>query len=145
MRGQAPGFEPSGPLGAANTDRCQHIRSAAGGRGDPPGDGGADAVGKGVFLTADQRQTLARVVAVGVRWTVGGGSGLSQEDTVAALRQVTHDGVVLGVALGTALAAAELDGWRSYGELAEVYRSAGADEQVAAAELAWRRDHRPRH
>ena len=100
---------------------------------------------KGVFLTADQRLTLERVVAIGVRWAVGGRSGLRHEDAVAALRQVTSDGVVLGVALGTALAAAESDGWRSYHELAEMYRSAGADEQVAAAELAWRRDHAPRH
>ena len=78
---------------------------------------------------------------IGVRWTVGSRSGMVPNDAVAELQAVTRDGVVLGVVLGTALAAAELDGWRPYRELAELYRSAGGDEQVAAAELAWRRDH----
>jgi hypothetical protein len=98
----------------------------------------------GVVLTADQRLALERVVAIGVRWTIGGCSDLLHEDTVAALHAVTRDGVVLGVALGTALAAAELDGWPSYRKLADVYRSAGGDERVAAAELAWRRRRVPR-
>jgi hypothetical protein len=52
---------------------------------------------------------------------------------------VTRDSVVFGVVLGAALATVELDGWSFYNALVELYREAGADEQVAAAELAWQR------
>jgi hypothetical protein len=43
------------------------------------------------------------------------------------------------VALGVALAAFEVDGWLSYCKLAELYRAAGADEHIAAVELASQR------
>jgi hypothetical protein len=93
-----------------------------------------------VELTAEQRLAVERVMGIGVRWTVGVRSSMLG-DAIAQMHAVTRDGVVLGVALGTALAAAEMDGWRSYRELAELYRRAGADEVVAAAELAWQREH----
>ena len=96
-----------------------------------------------VVLTAEQRVAVERVVGIGLRWTVGGSSDLLREKVIAELHAVTRDGVVLGVALGTVLAAAEMDGWRPYRTLAEVYRDAGADEHVAAAELAWQRAHNP--
>jgi hypothetical protein len=96
---------------------------------------------KGVVLTAEQRLAVERVVGIGVLWTIGARSDMLESDVIAAMHAASRDGVVLGVALGTALAAAELDGWRRYRELAELYRKAGADEQVAAAELAWQRDH----
>jgi hypothetical protein len=94
---------------------------------------------KAVSLTAEQRLAVERLVGIGVRWTVGVRSD-APADPIAEMHAVTRDGVVLGVALGTALAAAELDGWRPYRELAELYRRAGADEGVAAVELAWQRD-----
>jgi hypothetical protein len=52
---------------------------------------------------------------------------------------ITRDPVVFGVALGAALANVELDGWSLAQTLVELYRAAGADEQVAAQQLAWHR------
>jgi hypothetical protein len=139
----AAGYEPSGSS-AANAARHHHVTRADSHHRGRSGDDRPEVVAAGVALTAEQRLVLERVVGVAVLLTVGSRSGSLQEDPVAALHKVTRDGVVLGVALGTALAAAELDGWRSYRELAEVYRRAGADERVAAAELAWQRDRSPR-
>ena len=96
-----------------------------------------------VVLTAEQRVAVERIVGIGVRWTVGGSSDLLRGKVIDEMHAVTRDGVVLGVALGTVLAAAEMDGWQPYRTLAEVYRDAGADEHVAAAELAWQRAHSP--
>ena len=59
---------------------------------------------------------------------------------------LTRDRAVLGVALGVALAAFEFDGWPSHRKLAELYRAAGADEHIAAVELASQRNrHGERH
>jgi hypothetical protein len=60
------------------------------------------------------------------------------------LWSVTRDPVVFGVALAAALANIGLDGWEHATRLAQLYRAAGADEQVAAAELEWHR-HRPEY
>ncbi len=92
---------------------------------------------KGLTLTAEQQSALARITEIGMRWTVGSRCDRPRDDVVAELHSVTRDRAVLGVALGIAMGAAELDGWSSYRKLAELYRAAGADEQVAAAELAW--------
>ena len=121
--------------------RDHDIRPGAGRHGGRANDGRRDGVVERVVLTSEQRVAVERVVGIGLRWTVGGSSDLLREKVIAELHAVTRDGVALGVALGTVLAAAEMDGWRQYRTLAEIYRDAGADEHVAAAELAWQREH----
>jgi hypothetical protein len=144
MREHAVGHTPDGsPARAPGVGRGHDIRLGAGRHGGRANDGRRDGVVERVVLTAEQRLAVERVVGIGVRWTVGGCSDLMRGHMVAGLHAVTRDGVVLGVALGTVLAAAEMDGWRPYRTLAEVYRDAGADEHVAAAELAWQRAHNP--
>jgi hypothetical protein len=93
-----------------------------------------------VTLTAEQRVELDQIMGIGQQWTFGNCPDRPREEAIAALHAVTRDGVVLGVALGVALAAFEIDGWPSYCELAELYRAAGADDHIAAVELAWQRD-----
>ena len=96
-----------------------------------------------VTLTAEQRVALERIMGIGQQWTFGSRSDRPQEEAIAALHASTRDRAVLGVALGVALAAFEFDGWPSYCKLAELYRAAGADEHIAAVELASQR-HRHR-
>ena len=96
----------------------------------------------GAVLNAKQRLAVARVSGVGRRWAVGALQDHPQADAIAAIRQVTRDPAVLGVALGSALAAAELDGYSTHKRLAGLYRLAGADEQVAAISLDWHRARR---
>jgi hypothetical protein len=55
-----------------------------------------------------------------------------------------RDPIVYGVALAAALSNVKLDGWAHAQRLAELYRAAGADEQVAADELEWHR-YRPEY
>lgn len=83
--------------------------------------------------------TASKVSGIGQRWTFGPLADRPREDAIAELHAVTRDHVVLG----HALVAVQLDGWPGYDRLAELYRAAGADAQVAASELAWQRDHRP--
>ena len=97
-----------------------------------------------VTLTAEQRAALERIMGIGQQWTFGNRSDRPREEAIAALHALTRDRAVLGVALGLALAAFEFDGWPSYCKLAELYRAAGADEHIAAVELASQRT-RPRH
>jgi hypothetical protein len=98
-----------------------------------------------VTLTAERRVALERIMGIGQQWTFGDCSDRPREEAIAALRAVTCDGVVLGVALGVALAAFEFDGWPLYCKLAELYRAAGADEHIAAVELAWQRSRHAEH
>src|SRR3954454_17252231 len=83
---------------------------------------------------------LSRVVDVGRRWLIDNSTHHPIGDAVAAVHNITRDRVLLGVALGAALSASELDTWKGHRRLADLYRAAGADEQIAAAELAWFRD-----
>ena len=84
-------------------------------------------------------------MGIAQQWTFGNCSERPREEAIAALHALTRDGVVLGVARGVALAAFEFDGWPSYCELAELYKAAGADEHIAAAELARQRDRHAQH
>lgn len=106
--------------------RGHDIRLGAGHGGRAAG-GRPDGVVERVVLTAQQRLAVERAVGIGVRWAVGASCDLLRGNVVAELHAVTRDGVVLG----TVLAAAEMDGWRQYRTLAEIYRDAGADEHVA--------------
>jgi hypothetical protein len=60
-------------------------------------------------------------------------------EAVAALHEISTDPAALGVALGRAPATIDIGRHASYQPLAELYRAAGADEQVAAAGLAWQK------
>jgi hypothetical protein len=93
-----------------------------------------------VSLTVEQRAALERIMGIGQQWTFGNRSDRPREEAIAALHALTCDRAVLGVALGVALAAFEFDGWPSYRKLAELYRAAGADEHIAAVELASQRN-----
>jgi len=83
--------------------------------------------------------TASKVSGIGQRWTFGPLADRPREDAIAELHAVTRDHVVLGHAL------LALDGWPGYDRLAELYRAAGADAQVAASKLAWQHDHRPEY
>jgi hypothetical protein len=85
--------------------------------------------------------TASKVSGIGQRWTFGPLADRPREDAIAELHAVNRDHVVLG----HALVAVQLDGWPGYDRLAELYRAAGADAQVAASELAWQRDYRPEY
>ena len=93
----------------------------------------------GADLTAEQRLAVVQVSVAAHDWVFGKRRNRSRTEAVAALQQISTDPVVLGVALGYALANIELDGLQAYQRLAELYRAAGADEQVATAGLAWAR------
>ena len=98
-----------------------------------------------VTLTAEQQAALERIMGIGQQWTFGNRSDRPREEAIAALQALTRDRAVLGVALGVASTAFEFDGWPSYRKLAELYRAAGADEHIAAVELASQRNrHRER-
>jgi hypothetical protein len=103
------------------------------------------AVVEEVTLTAEQRAALERIIGIGQQWTFGNRSDRPREEAIAALHALTRDRAVLGVALGVALAAFEVDGWLSYCKLAELYRAAGADEHIAAVELASQRHRHGQH
>ena len=98
-----------------------------------------------VVLTVEQRVALKRIMGIGHRWTFGNCSDRPRGEAIAALHASTRDGVVLGVALGVAMAAFEFDGWPLYRNLAELYRAAGADEHIAAVELTSQRDWHAQH
>jgi hypothetical protein len=95
-----------------------------------------------VVLTAEQQSALEALMGIGQQWMFGARSDRPPEQAIAALHACTRDRVVLGLARGVALAAFEFDGWPPYRDLAELYRAAGADEEVAAVELARQRDRR---
>ncbi|MFI7547197.1 hypothetical protein [Actinoplanes sp. NPDC049599] len=91
-------------------------------------------------LAKGQRLELAAVSGTGRRWTFGPLKDRPHGDAVAAVRAESTDPVVLGHAMGTALAASELDEEPRAQVLAGLYESAGADLDVAAAVLAWQRE-----
>ncbi len=91
-------------------------------------------------LRSEQRLQLASVSGAGERWAVGPLKDRPIEEAVDAVLAESRDPIVLGAALGAALATIELDGYASYERLAEVYRRAGADEATAVAALDWHRE-----
>jgi hypothetical protein len=90
-------------------------------------------------LNAEQQAAVARLRVAAAEWVFGDRRNGSRTEAVAALREISTDPAVLGVVLGRALAHVELDGMRVYRRLAELYRAAGADEQVAADHLGWQK------
>jgi hypothetical protein len=91
----------------------------------------------GADLDAAQRMALARISGIGQRWAFGDHRDRPRTEAVAAIHAVTRDPVVLGIALGGAIHQTEAEP-RGQG-LVELYRAAGADEDVAAVNLAWQR------
>jgi len=91
-------------------------------------------------LPAAQRLALAEVSGTGQRYCYGDQQGVTDDQAVAALHESTRDPVVLGYAMGAALATAELDSDERARGLALLYEMAGADADVAANVLAWHRD-----
>lgn len=91
-------------------------------------------------LRAEQRLELAKVSGTGQRWAIGPLRDRPLQEAVAAVHADSRDPVVLGVALGAALAGIELDRYASHQRLAELYRAAGADEATAVATLDWHRE-----
>lgn len=94
-------------------------------------------------LSSERRMQLATLSGTAQRWGIGALRDRPLDEAVAALHEITRDPLVLGVALGNAMAGVELDGYASYARLVEMFRAAGADEDVAAAHLQWLRG-RPR-
>lgn len=68
-----------------------------------------------------------------LRWPV-------DDEAVAEMHAVTRDPAVYGIALGNVLANIERRGWTHEKPLAELYRACGADEDIAARQVAWRRE-----
>jgi hypothetical protein len=81
-------------------------------------------------LTSRQRLDLAKISGIGQRRALGPDRDRGLEEALAELREVTRDPMILGLALGSALAVAEAQEWQQ--PLVDLYRAAGADEQVAA-------------
>lgn len=96
-------------------------------------------VSYGAELDARQRMQLAKVCGHGQRLATGSLKHVAWDDAVDQLLDITEDPVVLGIALGGALCNRELDEWPHVGPLIDLYRAAGADEQVAAVNLEWHR------
>jgi hypothetical protein len=60
------------------------------------------------------------------------------ERTVAELHGITTDPVIYGILLGNTLGRIELAGWEHLLPLADAYRAAGADLEVAERQRQWR-------
>ena len=80
----------------------------------------------------------ARIIGVLARLADTAGAGVTQEQAVAELHAITRDPVPLGYALGVCLHRGEVESTDNQVTIG-LLRSAGADEDVAAAKLAWLR------
>lgn len=95
-------------------------------------------------LPQQQRLQLAGVCGAGRRYAEGNLADRPDTEAVEAVRRLSTDPVVLGHALGGALAELELTIGGSE-RLAGIYEAAGADPDVAAGVLDRHRDdHRRR-
>jgi hypothetical protein len=91
----------------------------------------------GARLDARQRMAAASVSGHAERLVLALGRPVD-EQTVAELHAITADSVVYGILLGNALGRIELTGWEHLKLLAEAYRAAGADLEVAERQRRWR-------
>lgn len=91
----------------------------------------------GAELTAGQRMAIARVTGHADRLVSGLGRPVD-EHAVAELHAIATDRVVYGIALGNVLAAIERGGWEHLQPMADLYRAAGADAEVADRQRLWR-------
>lgn len=89
-------------------------------------------------LTSRQRLQVAYIAGHVQRLGFGNLSHLTLEEKIADLHALSTDPVVLGHHLGDCLANAD-EIWPGFQACADLLRAAGADEQAAAAKLAWRR------
>jgi hypothetical protein len=93
-------------------------------------------------LDGDQRSEAARVAAVIDQYGADSGQDALYTQALPALRETSHDPVVLGDVLGDYLhrvvVGAQADTIRYWPTL-ELLRAAGADEQRAAAKATWLR------
>ena len=89
-------------------------------------------------LSGVQRMVAARIIGVLARLADTVGADVTQEQAVAELHAITRDPVPLGYALGVCLHQAEVESTDNQPTIG-LLRSAGADEDVAAAKLAWLR------
>lgn len=93
----------------------------------------------GSNLDQRRRLALAKIAGEGQRWAFGDWKDRPRAEAVAALHAITDDPVLYGLALGGALAYREE--WpNTPPALVELYRSCGADEDVAARNLEWQRE-----
>jgi hypothetical protein len=91
----------------------------------------------GARLDARQRMAAAAVSGHAERLVLALGRP-ADEQTVAELHAITADPVVYGILLGNVLGRIEQAGWEHLKPLAEAYRAAGADPEVAARQRQWR-------
>jgi hypothetical protein len=95
----------------------------------------------GAKLDARQRMAVATVTGHAERLVLTLGWP-ADERTVAELRAITTDPVVYGIALGNTVAKIDRDRamWGHLQPLADAYRAAGADPDVAERQRLWRLD-----
>ncbi|GIE75786.1 hypothetical protein Aph02nite_17360 [Actinoplanes philippinensis] len=91
----------------------------------------------GAELSREQRMAVAAVTGHAERLLSGLGRPVD-EHAVAELHAIATDPVVYGIALGNVLAAIERGGWDHLQPMADLYRAAGADAEVADRQRAWR-------
>ena len=84
-------------------------------------------------LSGVQRMAAARVIGVAAQLSA---SAVEGGNAVAELQAITTDPVPLGYALGVFLHHVETES-TSHQAAVDMLRAAGADEEVAAAKLAW--------
>jgi hypothetical protein len=92
----------------------------------------------GPRLTGAQRMELARLTGAAERWALGDLRDRPDDEALQVLLGYSADPLLWGVLLGSALRHVEV-GDGAYVRLAVVARRAGADEDAAAAHLAWMR------
>jgi hypothetical protein len=91
-------------------------------------------------LTSRQRMAVAKVSGAAARLSTGRDRDMPRAEALAELRTITWDREVFGHVLGDVLADGEQQGTAEFlTPTVELLRSAGADEDAAAAKLAWRR------
>jgi hypothetical protein len=91
----------------------------------------------GTEMSREQRMAVASVTGHAERLLSGLGRP-ADEHAVAELHAITTDPIVYGIALGNVLAAIERGGWGHMQPIAELYRAAGADVEVADRQRLWR-------
>jgi hypothetical protein len=90
-------------------------------------------------LTGSQRMAVAKISGAAELLTIGRYRATPLDRAVAQLRAISGDPVVLGTALGNVLYRVETES-TGYQVTADLLRVAGADEDTAAATLAWQRE-----
>jgi hypothetical protein len=85
-------------------------------------------------LSGVQRMAAARVIGAAAQLSA---SDVEGGNAVAELQAITTDPVPLGYALGVFLHHVETESTSSNQAAVDMLRAAGADEEIAAAKLAW--------